>query len=556
MTRDPVYTPDGDTFPDAATVTERLAELRSGDDALKVKEYARGVAKDLAEAYELADLLDWRDLLKAHAKLPATEFDLIVKRVRESINQREKELADAVRTERHRQDLEVAQQSGHLIPGPTKPLAAARKLLDGTPKTDDTFHIAFWRGDSYRWIGTHWVLQDPSALRKWIYLMTEGATYDAGPVRGIVDWDPNPARVDGVLDSIFTAIVQRRHDRDADKAIACTNGVYDLSTGSLSPHTPKRFNLTCLPYAYDPDATCPTWLKFLNDILGHDPNGQQFLKEWFGYVISGRTDLQKMLSLVGPRRCGKGTVARVLLAMLGQDAVASPSLNKLGGTFGEEGLIGKSLAILSDVRWTAMATIEAIPVMLAITGEDARTVDRKNRKAWNGTLDVRFMAMSNDVPNFNDPSGAAAGRMMHIEFTKSFFGREDPTLTGRLLLELPGILNWALQGLRDLETSKRFTTPGTSAEVNEAVMRLSSPEYAFTSDMCVMDPAGAETLDDLYSRYRAWCLSEGKDKIPMKEQFSRGMRSALGNAVEWDRPKIGGTKVTTCRGIRIVREAF
>ncbi len=547
------YQPDGDRFPDTQTVIRRLAELAY--DPNSAKQYARSVARDLAELYEAADLLDWRDLLKSHAKLPGTEFDLITKKVHDDRRQRHEALADAARQEQHRRDLADAEQSGRLIPGPPKPLPAARKLMETLQRTDDAYHLAHWRGDLYRWHGTHWTKEDAAALRRWIYLRTEGATYDAGPARGIVEWDPTPPKVDAVLDAITTAIIQRGHELDPDRAIACANGVYDLGVEALLPHTPRRFNLTSLPYGYDPKATCPTWLAFLADILDHDPEGQQFLKEWFGYVVSGRTDMQKMLSLVGPKRCGKGTVARVLLALLGQAAVASPGLNKLGGTFGEEGLIGKSLAILSDVRWTAQATIEAIPVLLAITGEDARTVDRKNRTPWHGTLGVRFMAMSNDVPNFSDPSGAAAGRMMHVEFAKSFFGREDHTLTGRLLQELPGILNWALDGLRDLNRSGRFTSPTTAADINEAVMRLSSSEYAFSRDECQLVADGSETIDDLYSRYRSWCHTEGKERIPPKEHFSRGMRSALGNQVQWDRPKVNGAKVTVCRGIRLNRAA-
>ncbi len=42
------------------------------------------------------------------------------------------------------------------------------------------------------------------------------------------------------------------------------------------------------------------------------------LGEWFGYVISGRLDLHKILFMVGPTRGGKGVIARILTALIGK----------------------------------------------------------------------------------------------------------------------------------------------------------------------------------------------------------------------------------------------
>ena len=75
------------------------------------------------------------------------------------------------------------------------------------------------------------------------------------------------------------------------------------------------------------------------------------LGEWFGYVISGRTDLHKILLMVGPTRGGKGAIARVLTAMVGRKNFAGPTLNSLSGEFGLAPLIGKPLAVISDARF-------------------------------------------------------------------------------------------------------------------------------------------------------------------------------------------------------------
>src|SRR5690606_33425381 len=81
-----------------------------------------------------------------------------------------------------------------------------------------------------------------------------------------------------------------------------------------------------------------------------DPEAIQTLQEWFGYVLTPWTALQKMLLLVGPKRSGKGTIGRILSAMLGAHNVAGPTLSSIGMNFGLSPLLGKLLAIISDAR--------------------------------------------------------------------------------------------------------------------------------------------------------------------------------------------------------------
>ena len=92
------------------------------------------------------------------------------------------------------------------------------------------------------------------------------------------------------------------------------------------------------------------WFDFLDALWPQEPNAADLLGEWFGYVISGRLDLHKILLMVGPTRGGKGAIARVLSALVGRQNVAGPTLNSLGGDFGLAPLIGKPLAIISDAR--------------------------------------------------------------------------------------------------------------------------------------------------------------------------------------------------------------
>ena len=97
--------------------------------------------------------------------------------------------------------------------------------------------------------------------------------------------------------------------------------------------------------------------------------------------------------------------------------------------------------------------------LLSITGEDMLTVDRKYREPWSGKLPTRFVILTNELPKFRDSSGAISNRMLILQMTESFLGREDHTLDRRLAAELSGILLWALEGLDRLMRNGRFTVP-------------------------------------------------------------------------------------------------
>ena len=95
--------------------------------------------------------------------------------------------------------------------------------------------------------------------------------------------------------------------------ISCQNGLLDLDDRTLHDTRPALFNLVRVPFDYDPNAPEPTaWLKFLTSCGPTTKTQSLLLQEYFGYVLSGRLDMHKLLMLVGPIRSGKGTIARML----------------------------------------------------------------------------------------------------------------------------------------------------------------------------------------------------------------------------------------------------
>lgn len=441
--------------------------------------------------------------------------------------------------------------SARLLSAPNEPMKVAREIAPDYPVP-----LRWWRGHYYGHCGTHWVLIEDDVIRRWVYRITERANYAGKNAKGedaIKQWSPNRTKVADVLDALSRGLTQ--HEEDEVRCMALANGVLDPITRKLADHDPGRFNLSALPFEYDPAAECPEWLAFLESSLPGDRQAHEFLGEWFGYVLSGRTDLHKIGVLVGPPRCGKGTISRVLEAMVGRDGWAAPTLAKFSGTFGMEPLLGKSLAVMGDIRWTSKYVIDAVPILLGISGEDGFSVARKNRDDVTGRLGVRLMLMSNDAPVFTDASGALAGRMVYTAFHRSFLGQEDLELQGRLMKELPGILNWALDGLDRLNSQGGyFTQSMNSLELKEDVDRDSSPVTAWVDDRCVLDPTAEVTLEALMQSYRSWLTAENMQFAPSLSRLSRDIGSAFrdkGVTIERKRDKSGG-KHRVVTGIRVL----
>lgn len=226
------------------------------------------------------------------------------------------------------------------------------------------------------------------------------------------------------------------------------NGLLDVEGQRLIPHTPLFFNQTSVPFDFDPNAPKPQrWLSFLDQLWPNDPAAINVLGEWFGYVISGRTDLHKILLMVGPPRGGKGVIARILTALIGRQNVAGPTLNSLGGEFGLAPLIGKSLAIISDARFAGKNSNIVVERLLSISGEDTLTVNRKYRDQWTGKLPCRLHVISNELPRLGDASTAIVGRIVLLLLSNSWLGKENHDLELNLSVELSSILNWSLSGL-------------------------------------------------------------------------------------------------------------
>jgi putative DNA primase/helicase len=181
------------------------------------------------------------------------------------------------------------------------------------------------------------------------------------------------------------------------------------------------------------------------------------------------------------------------------------------------------------------------------------TVDRKYREPWTGTLPTRIVILSNELPKFSDSSGALASRFVLLILSESFYDREDPQLTSKLLGEAPAIFNWALVGLDRLLERGHFAQPESARDALRHLEDLSSPVGAFVRDRCEVGPAYEADKDEIYAAWKAWCVLEGADKPGTKEVFTRDLRAAV-PGLRPRRPRDGDDRRHTFQGIRLRKQ--
>lgn len=164
--------------------------------------------------------------------------------------------------------------------------------------------------------------------------------------------------------------------------------------------------------------------------------------------------------------------------------------------------------------------------LLNITGEDTLTIDRKYLSAWTGILPTRIVILSNELPRLADASSAVIGRFIVLVLRESFFGREDHGLRNRLLQELPGILNWAIEGWARLTDRGHFICPESSADAIRQIEDLGAPIKAFLREECEIRIGRSIEAAKLFLLWFDWCKI--RNRTPgTAEHFGKELHAAV-----------------------------
>ena len=442
----------------------------------------------------------------------------------------------------------------------------ARTFLDNYYASEEGYRLVHYADDFFIYAGTHYEIIEEATIRSKVYAFLDKCK-KSGKQGALVPFNPSPATVSGAIDAIKSIVHLANHPNTkppiwledyaqskpaASKLISLKNGIFHLEDSILLPHSLGFFTQNSLPFAYNPSAQSPTWDTFLQSVWPDDQDSIDTLQEMFGYILSGDTRQQKFFNIIGPRRSGKGTINKVLVALLGQHNTVAPELGELCDTFGLQPWLGKLLASFTDARAPERNRSAVVSQLLRIVGGDTITVNRKNKESWNGYLPTRLVIYSNEVLQLTENSNALTGRMIVLKMTKSFFNKEDTDLAHKLEQELGGIFNWAMEGLkRRVTRGGHFVQPQTGKEYLDLMAELGNPMGTFTEDALEFDPLSYTRKEDVFACWKHWALK--KSMAPGTEQaFKRRFLAATQeHFVRSEVVQINGERVNVYQGIKV-----
>lgn len=330
-----------------------------------------------------------------------------------------------------------------------------------------------------------------------------------------------------------------------------TNGMYDMKTGKLLPHDTQYYSTIRLPYPHDPNAKCPRWLQFVDEIFPDDEISQRVLQEWFGYCLTPDTRHEKALFCLGEGVNGKTKALKVLEHLVGPANCSHVPLDKLDMDFHTVSLFNKLLNLCIETEARELANTAAFKsIVSGETQEDAY----KYRDRFSFPVFARLCYATNHLPRFSDTSRGLYRRILALDFGQDFSLRKDKDLEEKLLAELPGIFQWALEGYRRLLERDEFETPPAMRNIIQDIRRSSSSVAAFVEDECMaLDSAGSGQYVPnaaLYGAYRHYCSENGKKPFSA-DVFFKELRRAVPPSCEFKVQRVDGKATRICTNIML-----
>ncbi len=347
------------------------------------------------------------------------------------------------------------------------------------------------------------------------------------------------------------SFVYRNEFVEPENKINLNNGVLDIITRELLPHSPDYNFLYKLDVDYDPDAKCPTIIKFLHDITGSQKD-YECLVEMIGYTLMSGMKFHAIFMFVGTGNNGKSKFIQLIQTLLDERNCSHVSIQDLANNrFAAADLYGKKAILCSDIP---SSTIDYTGRLKGLTGEDTIYMEEKGKQGFSYFNTAKPIFSGNELPEIKDKSAAMWNRIILIEFPNEFRrDKEDKDLIIKLTTneEMSGLLNIALEGISRLLKNKSFSYDHeTTMERWYEFRNKNNPISLFWKECIVDDDDKSVSKRDLLKLYKAYCSS--KRIVPVSDKmFGIYVNRYLNQDYDY-RPIDGsGNRTHGWKGIRI-----
>ena len=314
------------------------------------------------------------------------------------------------------------------------------------------------------------------------------------------------------------------------------NGTFNLKTLTLDDHNRMNFITRLADYEYNDKAQCPQFKKYLNRIFRSRTDKEDmiaFLQRAVGYTLTGATGEQCLFLLYGSGANGKSVFLDVLNALLGEYGTVTQSR-----TFTtERGEISNDIAALAGKRMVYASENSSDThldesIIKQLTGGENISARFLHQEFFTFKPRFKIWWAFNHPPAISDMTNSIWRRIKIVPFNEVLPESEwDKKLAEKLIAqELPGIFNWAIEGLKEYYRLGSLTPPKVIAEATNQYKEDQDILHEFIEDYCDLPTSDEifgkkfeERAGDLYTAYKTWNTYNGDEKAMSSTKFGKLM---------------------------------
>jgi putative DNA primase/helicase len=300
-------------------------------------------------------------------------------------------------------------------------------------------------------------------------------------------------------------------DKDPN-TLNCNNGLVNLKTGKITPHSAEQKFTYCLSVDYDPKADYSLWTEFLAGVVAGGQEMIDYLQLALGYSFTGHTVEECLFYIWGLTRSGKGTFTETIRALLGKPLSTEVDFNTFTAKRDQDAS-NFDLAPLKPARVVLASESNRFqslnPAKIkSLTGGNEVNCCYKHRDFFNYKPLFKVWLSSNWEVNADADDDALWGRLRVIHFPNSFLDREDKTLKRRMISpdNLQGVLRWAVEGaMKWYALPRGLETPNKVKEDTQAHRGLADFVQSWLEECTTVDATYWEPNAEIMESYSRWC---------------------------------------------------
>lgn len=350
-------------------------------------------------------------------------------------------------------------------------------------------------------------------------------------------------------------------DFDSDsRYFGVANGDIDLTTGEFLAPNFERKIARYSTVSFDKDADCPLWKQTLSDVFAGRPEMPAFLQRIFGYAMLGNPVEEKIFIFHGNGSNGKSTILNTIRQIFGgysvtMDESTVTAMGKASGSSAGSSradilaLKGKRLALVPETEDGAAMRESVVKRLVSLDAITARGVYARNMTTFTPTA-VPILS-TNYMPDIRGTDNGIWRRVVAVSFTQNFEGRKDVGRQTALKKELPGILNWVIEGAVAYQRGG-LQIPEEVESETEGVRADMDSIQEWINDCCETGSTGYYVRSsDALASWKAWAQKNGREFHMTSTRLGRTLH---GKGIQLARLSVGG-RVSRCfKGIKLIDE--